>query len=107
MSKWRQDVRVKTTAKVKTLEEFAAFLDTEEGKALLNYDDNTTRHLTHETVVENGNTHVILYNEEFLNRLQDAKVGHVDGTFKSRPKIHHVRQFLTFMVRVYDKVSIY
>lgn len=109
MLRWRRKRQKSCFKTIKTVEEFGTYLESPEGKAFLKYHDpagnETTSEFTSAIVKEGENTHIILYDKQFLEKMKDGRVGQADGTFNARPKLRKVRQLLTVMVRKYNRVS--
>lgn len=94
--------------KIKSLQEFAKFLQSPEGQGAFEYthpDNELEYKLTHAVITDkNGFPHIILRNQALLEKLQYGTVSNVDGTFGSRPKFSDCSQLLTVMVRIGNKV---
>lgn len=108
MNRARRKLKKRRCNKIKSLKDFAAFLSSPEGQNAFEYDhpDNDLQYkLTHDVVTDSrGFPHVILKNEELLEKLKRGTVSNIDGTFGSRPKFADCSQLLTIMVRKGNKV---
>lgn len=49
--------------------------------------------------------HVILYDHDLISKFDDGNVIFIDSTFKVRPDIKHVSQFMTIMAKIHNVVS--
>lgn len=106
MNVWRRKVQKRGSGKIESILDYANYFETPQGESLLFYDENTNRKLSYKLVKDKNDVHLILYDEQFLEDLKEATVGHADATYQSRPCMKGVKQLLTILVRVYNKVSI-
>lgn len=109
MLRARKKMQVQRCNTIKSLEELAEFLKTPEGQDAFKHDhpENDIEYKLTPSVVtdKNGFSHVILRNEELLEKLEDCEICNLDGTFGSRPNFKDCAQLLTVMVRKFNKVS--
>lgn len=105
MIRARNKFQIQRSNSVKTLRDFVKFLASPAGKNSLKRSNLDGVELSHTTVTDkNGFPHVILRNDKLLEELVDGLVGHLDGTFGSRPNFADCSQLVTLLVKKFDKV---
>lgn len=92
--------------KYSSLKEFGEHL--KENQDLLTYRDskNATLSLSSELIRSSTNSyHVIFYDTELISEFDQENPIFIDSTFKVRPDIRGVSQFMTIMAKKYNAVS--
>ncbi|KAJ8685144.1 hypothetical protein QAD02_020937 [Eretmocerus hayati] len=106
MTRWRSAVKNKCSIRIKTIDDYVKFFESEEGQKFLSYDeeDGKIRKFSYKVVEDKlKNRHLILYDEDFLRKNGGAKLLQADSTFLMCANIHQVTQLFTLMARNYDR----
>ncbi|KAJ8670921.1 hypothetical protein QAD02_002180 [Eretmocerus hayati] len=111
MLRWRRSAKKKTTAIIKTINDYVKYFESPEGEAHLTYDSEKgqKRQLSHKVIeVKNDKgevikRHLALFDKKSLEEHQDCKVIQGDATFLTCPNIRGVIQLETFMAKNYNR----
>ena len=109
MRKWKETIHKNRATHMKFLDMRGLDDYLRENKSALqyqiNFQNNVKNHEVTFTVIEVGDrTHVILYDQCFIEATRDSTKWFMDATFSIVPRIKGAKQFLTVMAEKYGKV---